>query len=120
MRLLGISAFYSAFYHERAAALVHDGEVVAAAQEERFTRKKQVSCGLIRRCETPQRRQGNLERLWEMSDGVDMLGLGGKPSIGGKLKQTMALNQHEILQRSLIWVAAAAVIGGTVWLAAER
>ena len=48
-----------------------------------------------------------------------MLGLGGKPSIGGKLKQTMALNQSKILQRSLIWVLASA-IGGTVWLAADR
>ncbi len=36
MRILGISAFY----HDSAAALVHDGEIVAAAQEERFTRKK--------------------------------------------------------------------------------
>lgn len=36
MRVLGISAFY----HDSAAALVRDGEVVAAAQEERFTRKK--------------------------------------------------------------------------------
>ncbi len=34
--ILGISAFY----HDSAAALVMDGEVVAAAQEERFTRKK--------------------------------------------------------------------------------
>jgi carbamoyltransferase len=34
--VLGISAFY----HDSAAALVSDGEVVAAAQEERFTRKK--------------------------------------------------------------------------------
>ncbi len=36
MRLLGISAFY----HDSAAALVDDGRIVAAAQEERFTRKK--------------------------------------------------------------------------------
>lgn len=36
MRILGISAFY----HDSAAALVCDGEIVAAAQEERFTRKK--------------------------------------------------------------------------------
>jgi len=36
MRVLGVSAFY----HDSAAALVCDGEVVAAAQEERFTRKK--------------------------------------------------------------------------------
>ena len=34
--VLGISAFY----HDSAAALVVDGEIVAAAQEERFTRKK--------------------------------------------------------------------------------
>ncbi len=36
MRILGISAFY----HDSAAALVRDGEIIAAAQEERFTRKK--------------------------------------------------------------------------------
>ena len=36
MRVLGISAFY----HDSAAALVVDGQVVAAAQEERFTRRK--------------------------------------------------------------------------------
>ena len=36
MNILGLSAFY----HDSAAALVRDGEIVAAAQEERFTRKK--------------------------------------------------------------------------------
>ncbi len=36
MRVLGISAFY----HDSAAAVVDDGRVLAAAQEERFTRKK--------------------------------------------------------------------------------
>src|SRR5580704_17521992 len=34
--ILGISAFY----HDSAAALLVDGKIVAAAQEERFTRKK--------------------------------------------------------------------------------
>ena len=34
--VLGISAFY----HDSAAALLVDGKIVAAAQEERFTRKK--------------------------------------------------------------------------------
>lgn len=34
--ILGISAFY----HDSAAALVEDGEIIAAAQEERFTRRK--------------------------------------------------------------------------------
>lgn len=37
MRILGISAFY----HDSAAALLIDGKIVAAAQEERFTRIKQ-------------------------------------------------------------------------------
>ncbi len=36
MRVLGLSAFY----HDSAAALVDDGRIVAAAQEERFTRRK--------------------------------------------------------------------------------
>jgi carbamoyltransferase len=39
MRILGISAFY----HDSAAALISDGRIIAAAQEERFTRKKQDS-----------------------------------------------------------------------------
>ena len=39
MRILGISAYY----HDSAAALVRDGDIVAAAQEERFTRKKHDS-----------------------------------------------------------------------------
>ena len=36
MLILGVSAFY----HDSAAALIEDGRIVAAAQEERFTRKK--------------------------------------------------------------------------------
>jgi carbamoyltransferase len=36
MTILGISAFY----HDSAAAIIQDGEILAAAQEERFTRKK--------------------------------------------------------------------------------
>ncbi len=36
MRILGISAFY----HDSAAAIIQDGKIIAAAQEERFTRKK--------------------------------------------------------------------------------
>src|SRR3974377_793085 len=39
LSILGISAFY----HDSAAALVDDGRIVAAAQEERFTRKKHDS-----------------------------------------------------------------------------
>ena len=39
MNILGISAFY----HDSAAALLLDGEMIAAAQEERFTRQKHDS-----------------------------------------------------------------------------
>ncbi|GAB4568459.1 MAG: carbamoyltransferase [Rhizobacter sp.] len=39
MRILGLSAYY----HDSAAALIEDGVIVAAAQEERFTRKKHDS-----------------------------------------------------------------------------
>jgi len=36
INILGISAFY----HDSAAALIQDGNIIAAAQEERFSRKK--------------------------------------------------------------------------------
>ena len=36
MNILGISCFY----HDAAACLLQDGKVIAAASEERFTRKK--------------------------------------------------------------------------------
>ena len=36
MNILG----FSAYYHDSAACLVVDGKIIAAAQEERFTRKK--------------------------------------------------------------------------------
>ena len=36
MKILGISCFY----HDSAASLIVDGEIIAAAQEERFTRNK--------------------------------------------------------------------------------
>ena len=39
MYILGISAFY----HDSAAALIQDGQIISAAQEERFTRVKNDS-----------------------------------------------------------------------------
>ena len=39
MYILGISAFY----HDSAASILKDGKIIAAAQEERFTRKKHDS-----------------------------------------------------------------------------
>lgn len=53
MRILGISAFY----HDSAAALIDDGRIVAAAQEERFSRKKhdaRFPAQAIRYCLTEQ------------------------------------------------------------------
>jgi carbamoyltransferase len=38
-KILGISAFY----HDSAAAIIHNGEIIAAAQEERFTREKHTA-----------------------------------------------------------------------------
>jgi carbamoyltransferase len=49
MDILGISAYY----HDSAACLVRDGEIIAAAQEERFTRKKhdaRFPCQAIQYC----------------------------------------------------------------------
>ena len=49
MDILGISAYY----HDSAACLVRDGEIIAAAQEERFTRKKhdaRFPCKAIQYC----------------------------------------------------------------------
>ena len=49
MHILGISAYY----HDSAAALIRDGEIIAAAQEERFTRKKHdhnIPTNAIRYC----------------------------------------------------------------------
>ena len=40
MNILGISAYY----HDSAAAVVSDGKIIAAAQEERFSRKKHDAC----------------------------------------------------------------------------
>jgi carbamoyltransferase len=71
MRLLGISAFY----HDSAAALIEDGCIVAAAQEERFTRKKHYSgfpTHAIRYC---------LEAAGIELDGVDNVVFFEKPLI---------------------------------------
>jgi carbamoyltransferase len=61
MRILGISAYY----HDSAAALIEDGRVIAAAQEERFTRRKHDSgfpVHAIRSClETAGLRPGELD-----------------------------------------------------------
>lgn len=54
MRVLGLSTFY----HDSAVALVEDGRIVAAAQEERFSRKKH-DAGFPRRALAAVLRQGD-------------------------------------------------------------
>jgi carbamoyltransferase len=69
MNILGISALY----HDSAAALIRDGEIVAAAQEERFTRKKHdpgFPTNAIRYCLT----EGEVD-----SDGLDAVAFYDKP-----------------------------------------
>ena len=51
MYILGISAFY----HDSAACLLKDGEIIAAAQEERFTRKKHDADFLVMQSTTVKR-----------------------------------------------------------------
>jgi carbamoyltransferase len=69
MRILGISAFY----HDSAAALVEDGAILAAAQEERFTRKKHdpgFPKHAVRYC---------LDAAGTGPDGVDLIAFYDKP-----------------------------------------
>jgi len=71
LNILGISCFY----HDSAAALVRDGEVIAAAQEERFTRKKhdlRFPLGAVRYC---------LEEGGIRDDQVDLVVFYEKPFI---------------------------------------
>ena len=68
--ILGISAFY----HDSAACLVRDGEIVAAAQEERFTRKKH-DAGLP----APRRRLLPARRAACALDELDYVGFYDKP-----------------------------------------
>jgi len=69
MRILGISAFY----HDSAAALIEDGAIVAAAQEERFTRKKHDADfprNAVAYC---------LEQVGQGFDGIDYVAFYDKP-----------------------------------------
>src|SRR5260221_9519808 len=67
--ILGVSAFY----HDSAAALVVDGRIVAAAQEERFTRKKHDQAFPARAIEYCLR-EGGIE-----PGGLDYVGFYDKP-----------------------------------------
>jgi len=71
MRVLGISAYY----HDSAAALIVDGELVAAAQEERFTRvkhDKRFPVNAVRFC---------LDRSGESAERIDAVVFYDKPAL---------------------------------------
>lgn len=106
MRILGVSALY----HDAAAALVVDGEVVAAASEERFTRLKNdpsLPVNAIEYCLS----QGDVP-----ADGVDMVAYYEKPltsfvrvlktftAIGPKGFRTFPRAMDEAL-RNKLWVS---------------
>jgi len=70
-RILGISAYY----HDSAACLLVDGEIIAAAQEERFTRKKHDAgfpCRAVEYC----LREGGIT-----IDDIDLVGFYEKPLV---------------------------------------
>ena len=71
MNILGISAFY----HDSAACLVRDGEIIAAAQEERFTRKKHDASTPVRAIEYCLQAGGI------SMDDIDYVGFYDKPFI---------------------------------------
>ncbi len=71
MNILGISAYY----HDSAACLLRDGEIVAAAQEERFSRKKNDSAFPVRAVEYCLR-QGGIR-----ADDLEVIAFYDKPFI---------------------------------------
>jgi carbamoyltransferase len=71
MKILGISAYY----HDSAACLVEDGRIVAAAQEERFTRKKHDPAFPARAVEYCLRESGTT------ASGLDLVGFYEKPLV---------------------------------------
>jgi len=70
-RILGISAFY----HDSAACLVEDGRIVAAAQEERFTREKYDAAFPVNAVEYCLREGG------VAADGLDYIAFYDKPLV---------------------------------------
>jgi len=106
VNILGISAFY----HDAAAALVQDGRIVAAAQEERFTRIKNdasMPLGAIEYCLA----EGGVER-----NGIDVVAYYEKPlssfvrvlrtftAIGPSGFRTFPRAMDEMLRRKL-WIS---------------
>ena len=85
MRILGISAFY----RDSAAALIEDGEIVAAVQEERYTRKRHGSVfphNAVMFC---------LERAGGGIETVDIVAFDGAPSLNFKRRLHKELRIHD-------------------------
>ena len=76
LAILGISAYY----HDSAAALLVDGRIVAAAQEERFTRKRHDSSFPINACRYVLEESGldpALEHTHTFYEGIGCIECGG-------------------------------------------
>jgi carbamoyltransferase len=105
MLILGISAFY----HDSAACLLRDGEIVAAAQEERFSRKKHDSefpARAIRYC---------LSAAGVTIDDVDHIGFYEKPHL--KFERILAsYGTYYPRGFETFRVAIPAWLGGKLWL----
>ncbi len=127
MRILGISAYY----HDSAAALVEDGRIVAAAQEERFSRRKhdpRFPAHAIRWC---------LADAGLTADDIDVVAFYDKPFLKfERLLETylafapagFASFRHalpvwvreKLFQKDLLAKELAASIGGADWVARLR
>ena len=84
MRILGISAFF----HDSAAALIEDGEIVAAVQEERFTRKRRGAVfphNAVTFC---------LERMGRNLAALDLVAIDGATSVEFERKIREELAKH--------------------------
>jgi carbamoyltransferase len=107
-RILGISAYY----HDSAACLVEDGRVVAAAQEERFTRKKHDANFPARAVAYCLREAGITARE------LDLLGFYEKPLVKfDRLLETYAATAPRGLKSFLM--AMPMWLGEKLWMAAD-
>lgn len=105
VRILGISAFY----HDSAAALVQDGQIIAAAQEERFSRKKhdpRFPVNAINYC---------LEEAFLEASELDAIVFYDNPIVTYDRVLRNALSVGEAA-RDQFCKATAAVLGHKIWL----
>jgi carbamoyltransferase len=96
MQILGINAVF----HDPAAALVIDGETVAAAEEERFTRRKHGKpCVPFSTWELPERSAGwCLEHAGIRPQDIDLVGYSYDPSLAPQPNGDLTLDDWEPLR----------------------